>query len=73
MEIFWDVYFVLDGSKCNNNFMKQNYIDILVGVVIPVSNTVIWDTSTHVDLMKMPKNIKPGVVALIDDYFILDL
>ena len=53
--------------------MKQNCIDTLVGMVIPVSDTVIWDTSTHVDLMKMPKNIKPGVVALIDDYFILDL
>ena len=55
VEILWDVYFVLDGSKCNYNFMKQNCIDTLVGVVIPVSNTVIWDTSTHVDLMKMPK------------------
>ena len=73
MEIFWDVYFVLDGSKCNNNFMKQNCIDTLVGVVIPVSNTDIWDNSTHVDLMKMQKNIEPGVLALIDDYFILDL
>ena len=41
VEIFWDVYFVLDGSKYNNNFMKQNYIDTLVGVVILVSDIVI--------------------------------
>ena len=41
VEIFWDVYFVLDGSKCNYNFMKQNCIGTLVGVVIPVSDTVI--------------------------------
>ena len=40
-EIFGDVYFVLDGSKYNNNFMKENYIDTLVGVVILVSDTVI--------------------------------
>ena len=73
MEIFWDAYFVLDGSKCYNNFMKQNCIDTLVGVVIPVSDIDIWDTSAHVDLMKMPKNIKSSVLALIDDYFILDL
>ena len=44
--------------------MKQNYIDILVGVVIPVSNTVIWDTSTHVDLMKMPKKHKTWCSSL---------
>ena len=41
VEIFWDVYFVLDGSKYNNYFMKQNCIDALVGVVILVSDTVI--------------------------------
>ena len=64
MEILWDVYFALDGSKSNNNFMKQNYIDILVGVVIPMSNTVIWDTSTHVDLMKMPKKHKTWCSSL---------
>ena len=58
MEIFWDAYFVLDGSKCNKNFMKQNCIDTLVRVVIPMSNTVIWDTFAHVDLMKMPKKYK---------------
>ena len=38
--------------------MKQNCIDTLVGVVIPVLNTVIWDTSAHMDLMKMPKKYK---------------
>ena len=37
--------------------MKQNCIDTLVGVVILVLDTDIWDTSAHVDLMKMPKNI----------------
>ena len=58
MEIFWDAYFVLDGSKCNKNFMKQNCIDTLVRVVIPMSNTVIWDTFAHMDLMKMPKKYK---------------
>ena len=41
MEIFWDVYFILDGSEYNNNFMKQNCIDTLVGVVILESDTVI--------------------------------
>ena len=41
VEIFWDVYFVLDGSKYNNNFMKQNCIDTLVGVVILVLDTII--------------------------------
>ena len=38
VEIFLDVYFVLDASKYNNNFMKQNCIDTLVRVVILVSD-----------------------------------
>ena len=64
MKIFWDVYFVLDGSKCNNNFTKQNCIDTLVGVVIPMSDTDIWDTSAHMDLMKMPKKYKTWYISL---------
>ena len=64
MEIFWDAYFVLDGFKCNNNFMKQNCIDTLVGVVIPVLDTVIWETFAHVDLMKMPKKYKTWCSSL---------
>ena len=58
MEIFWDVYFVLDGSKYNSNFMKQNCIDTSVGGVILMLDTVIWDTSAHVDIMKMLKKYK---------------
>ena len=46
VENFWDVYFVLDRSKYNNNFMKQNCIDTSVGVVILVSNIVIWHFRT---------------------------
>ena len=64
MEILWDVYFVLDESKCNNNFMKQNCIDTLVEVVIPMSGTVIWDTSAHVDLIKMPNKYKTWCSSL---------
>ena len=56
-EIFWDVYFVLDRSKCNKNFMKQNCIDTLDGWLFPC-RTQSFDTSTHMDLMKMPKKYK---------------
>ena len=73
VDIFWDVYFVLDGFKYNNNFMKQNYIYTLVGAVILMSETIIWHFHTRGSNEKCLKNIKPSVVALIDDYFILDL
>ena len=56
-EIFWDVYFVLDRSKCNNNFMKQNCMDTLDGWLF-LCRTQSFDTSTHMDLMKMPKKYK---------------
>ena len=46
----------------NNNFIKQNCVDTLVGVVILMSDTVIWHFRTHgshvVSIQVFPKNFK---------------